>query len=81
MLGDGVGAMRLLLASAPTRSGHLGMWESYSMTIVGLRAPVTPLFYMALCEGGSTATDGRRPRSGRGIGDRGLLSPIRDQSP
>jgi hypothetical protein len=32
---------------------------------VGSRAPVKPLFYMALREGGPTATNGRRPRSGR----------------
>jgi hypothetical protein len=32
---------------------------------VGSRAPAKPLFYMALREGGPTATNGRRPRSGR----------------
>jgi hypothetical protein len=32
---------------------------------VGFRAPAKPLFYMALREGGPTATNGRRPRSGR----------------
>jgi hypothetical protein len=51
----------LTLASAPTRSGRLGMWKSCSMTIVQLRAPATPLFYMTLCKGGATAIDGRHP--------------------
>jgi hypothetical protein len=32
---------------------------------VGSRAPAWPLFYMALREGGATAMNGRRPRSGR----------------
>jgi hypothetical protein len=36
---------------------------------VGSRAPAWPLFYMSLREGGPTATNGRRPRSGR-ISDR-----------
>jgi hypothetical protein len=36
---------------------------------VGSRAPAKPLFYMALREGGPTATNGRRPRSGR-VSDR-----------
>jgi hypothetical protein len=36
---------------------------------VDSRAPAKPLFYMALREGGSTATNGRRPRSGR-VSDR-----------
>jgi hypothetical protein len=31
---------------------------------VGSRAPAKPLFYMALREGGGTAMNGRRPRSG-----------------
>jgi hypothetical protein len=57
----------LPLASAPTRSGHLDMWESCSMIIVGLCAPTTPLFYMVLREGGPTAIEGRRLQSGRGI--------------
>jgi hypothetical protein len=36
---------------------------------VGSRAPAWPLFYMALREGGPTATNGRRPRSGH-VSDR-----------
>jgi hypothetical protein len=36
---------------------------------VGSRAPAKPLFYMALREGGPTATNGRSPRSGR-VSDR-----------
>jgi hypothetical protein len=36
---------------------------------VGFRAPAKPLFYMALREGGPTATNGMRPRSGR-VSDR-----------
>jgi hypothetical protein len=32
---------------------------------VGSRAPAKSLFYMVLREGGPTATNGRRPRSGR----------------
>jgi hypothetical protein len=39
------------------------------MVNVGSRAPAKPLFYMALREGGTTATNGRRPRSGR-VSDR-----------
>jgi hypothetical protein len=40
---------------------------------VGSRVPAKPLFYMTLREGGPTATNGRRPRSGR-VSDR---DPIR----
>jgi hypothetical protein len=36
---------------------------------IGSRAPAWPLFYMALREGGPTATNGKRPRSGR-VSDR-----------
>jgi hypothetical protein len=35
-------------------------------TNVGSRAPACPLFIVVLCERGSTAIHGRRPRSGRG---------------
>jgi hypothetical protein len=46
--GDSVGWWRrrsgVPLTSAPIRSGCLGMWESYSTTIVGLRTPTTPLY-------------------------------------
>jgi hypothetical protein len=49
------------------------------MIIVGLRAPTTLLFYMALRERGPTTIDDRRP--GVGFRDRGLLSLIRNQSP
>jgi hypothetical protein len=34
-------------------------------TNVGSRAPTCLTFYMALCEGRPTTTNGRRPRSGR----------------
>jgi hypothetical protein len=52
VLGDDVSAVGFPLTSAPIRSGHLGMWESCSTSIIGLRTPVTLLFYMALREGG-----------------------------
>jgi hypothetical protein len=44
VLGDGIGTVGPPLASAPIRSGHLGMWESCSTVIIGLRALVTPLY-------------------------------------
>jgi hypothetical protein len=44
LLGDDVGVVRLPLASAHMRSGHLGMWESCSATIIRLCAPTTPLY-------------------------------------
>jgi hypothetical protein len=44
VLGDGVGTVGLPLASTRMRSGRLGMWESCSMAIVGLRALTTPLY-------------------------------------
>jgi hypothetical protein len=44
VLGDGVGTVGLPLASTCMRSGRLGMWESCSMAIVGLRALTTPLY-------------------------------------
>jgi hypothetical protein len=67
VLGNGIDAVGFPLASAPTRSVRLGMWESCSMAIIGLHAPMTPLIYIALREGGPTAIHGKRPQTGSGL--------------
>jgi hypothetical protein len=64
VLGDGVDVVGLPLASAPMRSDHLDMWESYSTAIIGLRAPAAPLFYMTLREGGSLPQMADAPNQG-----------------
>jgi hypothetical protein len=58
----------LSLASAPTGSGRLGFCgESCIIAIIGLHAPTTSSIYMALYEGGPSATHGKRPRSRYGL--------------
>jgi hypothetical protein len=41
--------------------------ESYSTAIVGLRAPVTPLYLCAAKRRGSITIHGKRPQLGRGL--------------